>query len=95
MTGKMQQEIFNEISRGHWEYLSNIYNTSGFDGIKSEAKLLKVHSKHLVAKIKEFNKELAEVRNTVTELDILKDLSFPERLQLALNYQQNYAEFQN
>ena len=95
MTGKMQQEIFNEISRGHWEYLSNVYNTQGFDGIKPEAKLLKVHSKHLVAKIKEFNRELFIERNTVTELDILKDLSFTERLQLALNYQKNYAEFQN
>ena len=60
MTGKMPKETFNQISRGHWEYLSNVYTTSGFSAIKVEAKLLGVHATHLVAKIKQFNKEMIE-----------------------------------
>jgi hypothetical protein len=95
MTGRMQKEIFNEISRGQWEYLSNVYTTSGFDAIKTEAKILGVHASHLVAKINQFNKEMIEHKNLTTELDILKDLSFTERLQLALNYNNNYFEFSN
>jgi len=93
MTGRMQKETFNEISRGHWEYLSNLYTNSGFEAIKPEAKLLKVHATHLVAKIKQFNKEMIEFKKISSELDILKDLSFTERLQLALNYSKNYLEF--
>jgi hypothetical protein len=93
MTGKMPKETFNEISRGHWEYLSNVYTNSGFSAIKTEAKLLGVHATHLVAKIKQFNKEMIYHNNLTTELDILKDLSFTERLQLALNYSNNYFEF--
>ena len=95
MTGKMQQEIFNNISKIEWQCLSDIYYTSGFNGIKPEAKLLGVYASHLIFRIKEFNKQLAIDRQKVSELDILKDLSFTERLQLALNYQQNCAEFQN
>lgn len=93
MTGRMPKETFNEISRGHWEYLSNVYTTSGFSAIKTEAKLLGVHATHLVAKIKQFNKEVIEYKKISSELDILKDLSFTERLQLALNYSNNYFEF--
>ena len=93
MTGKMPKETFNEISRGHWEYLSNVYTNSGFIAIKPEAKLLGVHATHLVAKIKQFNKEMIEFKKISSELDILKDLSFTERLQLALNYSNNYFEF--
>jgi hypothetical protein len=95
MTGRMQKEIFNEISRGHWEYLSKLYSNSGFDAIKIEAKKLKVHPSHLVAKINQFNKEMIEFKKITSELDILKDLSFTERLQLALNYTNNYFEFSN
>ena len=93
MTGRMPKETFNEISRGHWEYLSNVYTNSGFNAIKPEAKLLGVHATHLVAKIKQFNKEIIEFKKISNELDILKDLSFTERLQLALNYSNNYFEF--
>jgi len=46
-----------------------------------------------VAKIKQFNKEIMEFKKISSELDILKDLSFTERLQLALNYSKNYFEF--
>ena len=95
MTGRMQKEIFNEISRGHWEYLSKLYSNSGFDAIKIEAKKLGVHASHLVARVNQFNKEMIEHKNLTTELDILKDLSFTERLQLALNYTNNYFEFSN
>jgi len=93
MTGRMQKEIFNEISRGHWEHLSYIYTNSGLRGIKPEAKLLGVNTNHLIAKIKQFNKEIMEFKKISSELDILKDLSFTERLQLALNYSKNYFEF--
>jgi hypothetical protein len=93
MTGRMPKETFNLISRSHWEYLSNVYTISGFSGIKTEAKLLDVHAKHLLAKIKQFNKEMIEYKKISSELDILKDLSFTERLQLALNYSKNYFEF--
>lgn len=93
MKGKMPKETFNEISRGHWEYLSNVYTTSGFSAIKTEAKLLGVHATHLVAKIKQFNKEIMEFKKISSELDVIKDLSFTERLQLALNYSKNYFEF--
>ena len=93
MTVRMTKETFNEISRGHWEYLSNVYTTSGFSAIKTEAKLLGVHATHLVAKIKQFNKEVIEYKKISSELDVLKDLSFTERLQLALNYSKNYFEF--
>ena len=93
MTGKMQKETFNEISRGHWEHLSYLYTNSGLQAIKPEAKLLGVNTNHLVAKIKQFNKEIMELKKNTTELDILKDLSFTERLQLALNYSKNYFEF--
>lgn len=93
MTGKMQKETYNEISRCHWEYLSNLYTNSGFESIKPEAKLLGVHATHLVAKIKQFNKEIMKFKKISSELDILKDLSFTERLQLALNYSKNYFEF--
>ena len=89
----MPKETFNEISRGHWEYLSNLYTNSGFSAIKPEAKLLGVHATHLVAKIKQFNKEVIEFKKITNELEVLKDLSFTERLQLALNYSNNYFEF--
>lgn len=96
MTGKMQKETYNEISRCHWEYLSKLYISSGFEAIKPEAKLLGVNERHLVAKIKEFihlNSQVIQFKKISSELDILKDLSFTERLQLALNYSNNYFEF--
>jgi hypothetical protein len=95
MTGKTQKEIFNEISRSQWEYLSKVYTRSGFNAIKIEAKMLGVHAKHLLARVNQFNKEMMYHNNLTTELDILKDLSFTERLQLALNYTNNYFEFSN